>query len=240
MLNLARAVQGVGGAIMFATSLALIARRSSAADRGTAFGIYGAVIGGAVAIGPAHRRRHHQRHRLALDLLRQRPDRRRRRSSSRSPRSPSRRTPRPRRIDWVGFVTFSVSLFCLVFALVRGNDLGWGSTTIVGLLVASAVLMVAFFVNEPRTGDPMLDLGLFRIPAFVGHLRRGLHAGGLHLRHVPVPDPLHPGRPGLRPTGRRPPLPPPDAGHLLRRLLRRSPDRAGARRACCSASGCSS
>ncbi len=76
--------------------------------------------------------------------------------------------PRSRRIDWVGFVTFSASLFALVFALVRGNDLGWGSTTIVSLLIAAAVLMVAFFVNEARTGDPMLDLGLFRIPAFDG------------------------------------------------------------------------
>ena len=52
MLNLARAVQGVGGAIMFATSLALIASAFVGRDRGTAFGIYGAVIGGAVAIGP--------------------------------------------------------------------------------------------------------------------------------------------------------------------------------------------
>ena len=52
MLNLARAVQGVGGAIMFATSLALIAAAFTGRDRGTAFGIYGAVIGGAVAIGP--------------------------------------------------------------------------------------------------------------------------------------------------------------------------------------------
>ena len=75
---------------------------------------------------------------------------------------------RTRRIDWVGFVTFSASLFCLVFALVRGNDLGWGSATIVGLLVASALLMIVFFVNELRAADPMLDLGLFRIPAFVG------------------------------------------------------------------------
>ena len=41
---------------------------------------------------------------------------------------------RARRIDWVGFLTFSLSLFALVFALVRGNDLGWGSATIVGLL----------------------------------------------------------------------------------------------------------
>ncbi len=82
-----------------------------------------------------------------------------------------------RRIDWVGFVTFSASLFALVFALVRGNDLGWGSATIVGLLVAAAVLMVAFFVNELHASDPMLDLGLFKIPAFVGPLGGGLHAG---------------------------------------------------------------
>jgi len=68
----------------------------------------------------------------------------------------------------VGFVTFSASLFLLVFALVRGNDLGWGSATIVGLFAGAAVLMVAFFVNEHFTKDPMLDLGLFKIPAFVG------------------------------------------------------------------------
>src|SRR5271155_4510084 len=52
MLNLARAAQGVGGAIMFATSLALIAQAFSGKERGTDFGIYGAVIGGAVAAGP--------------------------------------------------------------------------------------------------------------------------------------------------------------------------------------------
>ena len=52
MLNLARAAQGVGGAIMFATSLALIAAAFTGKERGTAFGIYGAVLGGAVAVGP--------------------------------------------------------------------------------------------------------------------------------------------------------------------------------------------
>jgi EmrB/QacA subfamily drug resistance transporter len=167
MLNLARAVQGVGGAVMFATSLALIANAFVGKDRGTAFGLYGAVIGGAVAVGPliggaitsgigwrwiffvnvpigvvA----------VAITLTKI--------AESKDPRS--------RRIDWVGFITFSASLFTLVFALVRGNDLGWGSASIVALLVASAVLMVAFFVNELRTRDPMLDLTLFRTPAFVG------------------------------------------------------------------------
>ena len=52
MLNLSRAAQGVGGAIMFATSLALVAQAFAGKERGTAIGIYGAVIGGAVAVGP--------------------------------------------------------------------------------------------------------------------------------------------------------------------------------------------
>ncbi|MEA2458879.1 MAG: hypothetical protein QOC95_1851, partial [Thermoleophilaceae bacterium] len=52
MLTLARAVQGIGGAMLFATSLALLAQTFQGRERGTAFGIWGATIGGAVAIGP--------------------------------------------------------------------------------------------------------------------------------------------------------------------------------------------
>src|SRR6202042_2686205 len=52
MLNLARAVQGTGGAMMFATSLALIAQAFHGKERGTAFGAFGAVTGAAVAVGP--------------------------------------------------------------------------------------------------------------------------------------------------------------------------------------------
>ncbi len=167
MLNLARAVQGVGGAIMFATSLALIANAFVGRDRGTAFGVYGAVIGGAVAIGP-----------LVGGAI----------TSSIGWRwiffvnvpigvvaifltlakVSESRDERHRRVDWVGFVTFSGSLFLLVFGLVRGNDLGWGSTTIVAIFVGAGVLMAAFVVNERLTAQPMLDLGLFKIPAFVG------------------------------------------------------------------------
>ena len=51
-LNLARALQGIGGAFMFATSLALLASAYSGRDRGTAFGLWGATTGAAVAIGP--------------------------------------------------------------------------------------------------------------------------------------------------------------------------------------------
>src|SRR3954453_10709851 len=51
-LIIARGVQGIGGAIMFATALALISQEFHGKERGTAFGIWGATIGGAVAIGP--------------------------------------------------------------------------------------------------------------------------------------------------------------------------------------------
>src|SRR5947209_14971571 len=51
-LNLARGVQGIGGAMMFATSLALLAQEFEGKERGVAFGLWGATIGGAVAIGP--------------------------------------------------------------------------------------------------------------------------------------------------------------------------------------------
>ena len=167
MLNLARAVQGVGGAIMFATSLALIAGAFVGRDRGTAFGLYGAVIGGAVAVGPlvggaitsgiGWRWIFFVNVPIGVVAV-----------LITIAKIAESKDPRERRIDWVGFVTFSSSLFTLVFALVRGNDLGWGSATIVGLLGASAVLMAVFIFNELHTADPMLDLGLFKIPAFVG------------------------------------------------------------------------
>jgi EmrB/QacA subfamily drug resistance transporter len=167
MLNLCRGLQGVGGAVMFATSLALIASAFTGRDRGTAFGIYGAVIGGAVAIGPlvggaitsawGWRWIFFVNVPIGVVAIAI--------TFSKIARS---KDPQAHRVDWVGFVTFSGSLFTLVFALVRGNDLGWGSASIVALLVASVVLMVAFVFNERHTPEPMLDLGLFRIPAFVG------------------------------------------------------------------------
>jgi EmrB/QacA subfamily drug resistance transporter len=166
-LNLARALQGVGGALMFATSLALLATAYQGRDRGTAIGIWGAVIGAAVAVGPL----------LGgvltdgigweaiffvnvpvgigvvwLALV----------------NVPESRDPTGAGIDWPGLVTFSTSLFLLVFALIRGNEEGWGSTLIVAMLVAAVVLMAVFLVVESRIAHPMLDLSLFRKPAFVG------------------------------------------------------------------------
>jgi EmrB/QacA subfamily drug resistance transporter len=166
-LNLFRAVQGTGGAMMFATSLALIAQAFHGKERGVAFGVFGGVIGAAVAVGPVvggvitsgigwewiffinvpigigavY---------LTLTQV----------SESRDPNAHG--------VDWLGLLTFSGSLFLLVFALIQGNEKGWGSTRIVSFLIASAVLIVLFVIVERRQERPMLDLTLFRRPAFAG------------------------------------------------------------------------
>jgi len=72
------------------------------------------------------------------------------------------------RIDWPGLVTFSGGLFGLIFGLIRGNTEGWGSTLIVVCLGAAVVLGIAFVLIEMRSDHAMLDLSLFRKPAFVG------------------------------------------------------------------------
>jgi EmrB/QacA subfamily drug resistance transporter len=167
-LNVARALQGVGGAAMFAVSLALIAQEFPAGrDRGMAMGLYGASIGVAVAIGPlvggaltdglgwesifllnvpvgAAA--------IAVTFLKLRES----------------RDPHATRIDWPGVVTFSAALLLLVLALLRGNDEGWGSTPIVALLAGAAAGLAAFVVVERRVSEPMLPLELFRGPAFTG------------------------------------------------------------------------
>ncbi len=95
MLNLARAVQGTGGAMMFATALALIAQAFHGKERGTAFGVFGAVTGASGGGRTGARRDHHLGPRLGVDLLRQRPDRHRRRVHRRSRRSRTRATRTP-------------------------------------------------------------------------------------------------------------------------------------------------
>ena len=167
MLNLSRAVQGAGAAFMFATSLALLASAFHGPDRGTAFGLWGATTGAAVAIGPLVGGALTQAFgwefiffvnvpigigAIALTLA----------------KVDESHAPAGGRIDWAGLVTFSGGLFCLIFALIRGNAEGWSSALIVGLLVAALILLVAFVLVEARSAQPMLDLSLFKSPTFNG------------------------------------------------------------------------
>ena len=166
-LELARGLQGIGGAAMFGTVLALIAQEFAANDRKTALGIWGAVVGAAVAVGPlvggalvdslgwewiffvnvpvgvltvalAH-------------------------AKLREARDTS-----PGRLDWAGLITFTTALFLLVFGILRGNDEGWSSPLIVASLAGGAALLGAFTVIELRSERPMLNVRLFRVPAFTG------------------------------------------------------------------------
>jgi EmrB/QacA subfamily drug resistance transporter len=167
MLNLARGFQGIGGAMMFATSLALIAQEFQPHERGTAFGIWGATTGFAVAVGPLVGG-------LLTDglgwewiflvnvpigLIT---------AGIALARVPESERDASARIDWVGLLTFSAGLFCFVFALIRGNDDGWTSAKIVSLLTTAALLLAIFVTAELRRDQPMIDLRLFRVPTFTG------------------------------------------------------------------------
>jgi EmrB/QacA subfamily drug resistance transporter len=167
MLNLSRGLQGVGGAVMFACSLALIAQAFPPRERGTAFGIFGATTGAAVAIGPLVGGALTESLgwewiffvNVPIGLLA---------IVATRARVAEGRDPGAGAPDLGGLVTWSSALFLLVFALVRGNSEGWGSPLIVGFLAGAAVLLAAFVAVELRSDHPMFDLTLFRNPSFSG------------------------------------------------------------------------
>ena len=169
MLQISRAAQGVGGAIMFSVSLALLADAFRGKDRGVAFGVWGAVTGLAVAIGP-----------LLGGLL----------TSGLSWRwiffvnAPigvvalvitvmkvaESRAPQASKPDWAGFGLFTVALLSLIYALIESSERSFSDGIVLGCFAAAAVLLVAFVLVELRIRHPMFDLALFRLPTFSGGL----------------------------------------------------------------------
>jgi EmrB/QacA subfamily drug resistance transporter len=166
-LDAARAVQGIGGAALFATALALIGAEYDGLARTRAIAIWGSTVGLAVASGPllggiltdafgwrwiffvnvpigaaaAW---------IALTRVRE------------------SRDAHARRTDVAGLATLAASLFLIVFALLRGNGAGWTSGQILGSLIGGFALVIAFVVIEARQERPMLDISLFRRPMFLG------------------------------------------------------------------------
>jgi EmrB/QacA subfamily drug resistance transporter len=162
VLDAARAVQGIGAAMMFASSLAILVDAFPTAEgRTKAFAAYGATIGASFAVGPlvggaltsgvSWRAVFYVNVPLGIAAL----------AGSYAWLRESR-DPAPRRIDRIGQATLAGTLFLLVLALLRGNEEGWGSTRIVAELVGAAVLLVLFMATESRVEQPMLPLGLFR------------------------------------------------------------------------------
>ena len=167
-LDVARAVQGVGAAIMFAVSLALLAQAfKGERERAGALAAYGATIGGTFAIGPAVGGALTSGLGWQWIFLINLPIGIACMAITRSQVSESR-DPRAPRVDWLGQATLASGLFLLVLGLLRGNEDGWTSATIVTELAAAAVLLGAFVLVERRVAEPMLPLKLFRNPSFTG------------------------------------------------------------------------
>lgn len=126
MLNLLRGVQGIGGGMMFATSLAIIAQAFHGPDRGVAFGVMGAVTGAAVAIGPllggiltdAFGWQAIFLVNLPIGVFA---------VVLTLNKVAESRDPHPAGVDWLGAALFTAALFLLVFGLVDANSEGWGS-----------------------------------------------------------------------------------------------------------------
>ncbi len=167
LLQLSRGLQGVGGAIMFSVSLALLADAFRGKDRGVAFGVWGAITGLAVAVGPllggvltsglSWRWIFFVNLPLGLIAI-----------GITLTKVAESRSPAARRPDWAGFVLFTVALSSLVYGLIESNQRSFSDPLVVGCLVAAGALLVVFLLVESRGRQPMFDLSLFRLPTFSG------------------------------------------------------------------------
>jgi EmrB/QacA subfamily drug resistance transporter len=163
-LDVARAAQGVGGAIVTPLTLTLLSAAMPRERRGLALGAWGGIGGLAVAIGPLVGGAVVQGISwqwifwlnvpiglilAPLGFLRLR--------ESHGPAG---------RLDLPGLALVSAGLFGIVWGLVRGNSVGWGSLEIVGSLAAGAIVLALFVLWERRAPAPMLPLRFFRNRAF--------------------------------------------------------------------------
>ncbi len=163
-LNLARALQGLGGAIVMPLTLTILSAAVPKEKRGLALGAWGGISGLAVAFGPVVGGAVVQGLSwqwifwlnvpigivlipLALSRLRE----------THGPGG---------KLDLPGLALASAGLFGIVWGLIRGNGQGWGSPEIVGSLAVGVALVAAFVAWELRTASPMLPMRFFRKPAF--------------------------------------------------------------------------
>jgi MFS family permease len=166
-LDILRGIQGVAGAAALASGSAALAQEFEGHARTRAFSMLGTTFGIGLAFGP-----------LVAGILIEMFDWR---AIFRAtaligaiamafglPRMRETRDPGATGLDWPGTITFSATLALFTFGVIQAPESGWGSTLIVGLLGASALMLAIFIAIENRVARPMLDLSLFRFPRFVG------------------------------------------------------------------------
>jgi EmrB/QacA subfamily drug resistance transporter len=168
MLIGARAVQGVGAALMLPATLSIISATFPPRQRGMAIGIWAGVSAVALAIGPLIGglvTEHIDWSWIfflnvpigVLGLL-----------VGRLVISESRDTSADQRLDFPGLLASGVGLFALTFALIEANSYGWTDPVIIGLFALSVAGLAAFVLLESHQRSPMLDLSLFRNSTFAG------------------------------------------------------------------------
>ncbi len=164
----ARAVQGIGAALMNPATLSIITATFPPKERGQAIGIWAGVSALALAIGPLlgglivdninwHWIFYVNVPVGVVGIV-----------VSYFFITESRDTSHEQSIDLPGLATSGGSLLALSYALIEGNKHGWTSPEILGLFAGAAVLLAAFILLEMRQRLPMLDLSLFKIGSFVG------------------------------------------------------------------------
>ncbi|GAA1560331.1 MFS transporter [Kribbella hippodromi] len=174
-----RLLEGIGAALMFSVSLVVLSETYRGRTKGIAFGVWGALTGSAIALGPivggllveSAGWRWVFLVQLPICLITMAI------VALRVPRTP----PVGGRADWAGTILFSVTLGLFVYTLVRGKDAGWTSALTLELGVATAILFVIFVLVERRVREPMLDLSRFRVPAFSGAQVAAFTLGATHL-----------------------------------------------------------
>jgi len=168
MLIAARMAQGVAGALMIPSSLAIISASFDHSERGKAIGTWagfsaiaaaiGPVLGGALVDALSWRAIFFINVPLAIGALaitlRFVPESRAEQANG--------------RLDWSGALLAALGLGGLTYALIGSSELGWGEPKVIGGFVASVVLLSGFILNEARRAAPMLPLKLFRSPTFAG------------------------------------------------------------------------
>jgi EmrB/QacA subfamily drug resistance transporter len=163
-LNAARAVQGLGAAIVLPLTLTILSAAVPPARRGVALGVWGGIAGLAVAFGPVvggavvEGLSWHWIFWLNVPIgIALVPLALARLDETHGPRQP---------LDLPGVALASAGLFGIVWGLVRGNDVGWTSPEIVGSLAAGALVTALFVAWELRAPAPMLPMPFFRSRVF--------------------------------------------------------------------------
>jgi EmrB/QacA subfamily drug resistance transporter len=165
-LIFARCVMGLGAAMVFPATLSLISNVfTERAERARAIGLWGATAGMAIALGPIVGGWLLERFSwasiffamapvalLAVALV--------------AWSVPTSRDPLAPKIDRPGFALSAAAMGVLIYTIIEAPNYGWGSARSIGGFALAVGLFGAFIDREVHTPEPMLDIGLFRIPRF--------------------------------------------------------------------------